>query len=56
MAGRGVATDEVGAMAVAWPDAVAWRNLADGSGLTFAEWDHRADRLARGRLRRGARR
>jgi long-chain acyl-CoA synthetase len=55
MAGRGVATDEVAAMAVGHPDAVAWRNVADGSDLTFADWDHRADRLARGLLRRGAR-
>jgi acyl-CoA synthetase (AMP-forming)/AMP-acid ligase II len=53
MAGRGVATDEVAAMAVEHPDAVAWRNLADGSDLTFADWDDDADQLARGLLGRG---
>ncbi len=35
-------------MAGAHPDATAWVNLADGSELTFGEWDAEANRLARG--------
>jgi acyl-CoA synthetase (AMP-forming)/AMP-acid ligase II len=35
------------------PDAVAWHNLADGSDLTFADWDAQANRLARGLGERG---
>ncbi len=40
-------------MAESHPDAVAWRNLADGSDLTFADWDTRANQLARGLVERG---
>jgi acyl-CoA synthetase (AMP-forming)/AMP-acid ligase II len=43
--------DEVGAMAEAHPEATAWRNLADGTELSFGAWDSRANQLARG-LRR----
>ena len=40
-------------MAGAHPDATAWVNLADGSELTFGEWDAQSNRLARGLTRRG---
>ena len=40
-------------MAGAHPDATAWVNLADGSELTFGEWDAQSNRLARGLGRRG---
>ncbi len=40
-------------MAGAHPEAVAWRNLADGSDLTFGYWDTTADRLARWLVDRG---
>jgi acyl-CoA synthetase (AMP-forming)/AMP-acid ligase II len=40
-------------MAAAHPDAAAWRNLADGSELTFGDWDARSNQLARGLVARG---
>jgi acyl-CoA synthetase (AMP-forming)/AMP-acid ligase II len=45
--------DDIGAMAGAHPEATAWLNLADGSELTFGQWDGQANRLARGLTERG---
>ena len=39
-----------------FPSVVAWRNLADGSEITFDEWHRRSNRLARGLLEHGLRR
>lgn len=38
----------IGRLATAFPDEVAWRNVADGSVLTLAQWHRRSNRLARG--------
>jgi acyl-CoA synthetase (AMP-forming)/AMP-acid ligase II len=38
----------VAQLAGAFPDGVAWRNLADGSELTLGEWHLKSNRLARG--------
>ena len=35
-------------MADVHPEATAWRNLADGSDLTFRSWDAQSNRLSRG--------
>ena len=35
------------------PDAVAWKNLADGSELTVGDWHARSNQLGRGLLQRG---
>jgi acyl-CoA synthetase (AMP-forming)/AMP-acid ligase II len=43
----------VAQLARAFPDAVAWSNLADGSALTLGEWHRRSNRLARGLVDRG---
>jgi acyl-CoA synthetase (AMP-forming)/AMP-acid ligase II len=43
----------VAALARAFPGAVAWRNLADGSEITLAEWHGRSNRLARGLTEHG---
>ena len=40
-------------MAAAHPDATAWRNLADGSELSFGDWDARSNQLARGLVAQG---
>jgi acyl-CoA synthetase (AMP-forming)/AMP-acid ligase II len=40
-------------MAAAHPDATAWRNLADGSELSFGDWDGRSNQLARGLVAQG---
>ena len=40
-------------MAAAHPDATAWRNLADGSELSFGDWDARSNQLARGLIAQG---
>jgi len=45
--------DEIGTMAGAHPEATAWLNLADGSELTYRQWDGQANRLARGLTERG---
>jgi acyl-CoA synthetase (AMP-forming)/AMP-acid ligase II len=45
--------DLVARLASAFPDGVAWRNLADGTELTLADWHRRSNRLARGLRRRG---
>jgi acyl-CoA synthetase (AMP-forming)/AMP-acid ligase II len=36
-----------------FPNAVAWRNLADGSEITVDQWHRRSNRLARGLMERG---
>jgi long-chain acyl-CoA synthetase len=41
-------TDLLRELAAAFPDGVAWRNLADGSELTLAQWHRRSNQLARG--------
>ena len=46
----------VAQLAAAFPDAVAWRNLADGDGLTLGEWHARSNRLAHGLRGMGVRR
>ncbi len=38
----------VARLAATFPDAVAWRNLADGAVLTLGDWHRRSNRLARG--------
>src|ERR1700677_1020875 len=45
--------DVIGAIAAAHPQATAWVNLADGSELTFGQWDGQGNRLARGLAGRG---
>jgi acyl-CoA synthetase (AMP-forming)/AMP-acid ligase II len=40
-------------LAGAFPDAVAWRNLADGTELTLGAWHRRSNSLARGLQERG---
>jgi len=35
-------------LSVAFPDGVAWKNLADGSAITLDEWHRCSNRLARG--------
>ncbi len=40
-------------LALQFPAAVAWRNLADGSEITFDEWHRRSNRLARGLMEQG---
>jgi acyl-CoA synthetase (AMP-forming)/AMP-acid ligase II len=42
-------------MASAYPDEVAYRNLGDGSSITFARWEHESNRLAHGLRARGVR-
>lgn len=41
-------TELIGALARSFPDAVAWRNLADRTDLTFDAWHRRSNQLARG--------
>jgi acyl-CoA synthetase (AMP-forming)/AMP-acid ligase II len=43
-------------LAQEFPAAVAWRNLADGSQITFDQWHRRSNRLARGLMEHGLRR
>ena len=45
--------DQLRLMASAYPDEVAYRNLGDGSSITFARWDEDSNRLARGLRDRG---
>jgi acyl-CoA synthetase (AMP-forming)/AMP-acid ligase II len=40
-------------MAAANPEATAWHNLADGSELSFGDWDVRSNQLARGLVAQG---
>jgi acyl-CoA synthetase (AMP-forming)/AMP-acid ligase II len=48
--------DPVETIAGAHPEAAAWVNLADGSELSFRQWDGQANRLARGLLEVGVER
>jgi long-chain acyl-CoA synthetase len=41
-------TELIAELARTFPDAVAWRNVADGTDLTFQAWHRRSNRLARG--------
>ncbi len=43
-------------LAGTFPEAVAWRNLADGSELTLGAWHRRSNRFARGLQERDVRR
>jgi acyl-CoA synthetase (AMP-forming)/AMP-acid ligase II len=45
--------DQLRLMASAYPDKVAYRNLADGSSITFIRWERESNRLARGLQERG---
>jgi acyl-CoA synthetase (AMP-forming)/AMP-acid ligase II len=45
--------DQLRLMASAYPDQVAYRNLGDGSFVTFAQWEEESNRLARGLQARG---
>ncbi len=40
--------DQLRLMAGAYPDEVAYRNMGDGTSLTFGAWESRSNRLARG--------
>jgi acyl-CoA synthetase (AMP-forming)/AMP-acid ligase II len=40
-------------LAETYPDAVAWKNLSDGSDLSIGDWHRRSNQLARGLQRRG---
>jgi acyl-CoA synthetase (AMP-forming)/AMP-acid ligase II len=42
-------------MASAYPDEVAYRNLGDGSSITFGRWEHESNRLAHGLRAKGVR-
>ncbi len=41
-------TELISQLAQSFPDAVAWRNLADGTDLTLGTWNRQSNRLARG--------
>jgi len=45
--------DQLRLMASAYPDEVAYRNLGDGSSITFVQWERESNRLARGLQARG---
>jgi acyl-CoA synthetase (AMP-forming)/AMP-acid ligase II len=45
--------DQLRLMASSYPDEVAYRNLGDGSSLTFAHWERESNRLAHGLQARG---
>lgn len=45
--------DQLRLMASAYPDGVAYRNLGDGSSITFVRWEQESNRLARGLQDRG---
>jgi len=47
--------DGIAAMAERHPEATAWRNLADGSDLSFGAWEAGSNRLARGLGEQGLR-
>jgi acyl-CoA synthetase (AMP-forming)/AMP-acid ligase II len=46
-------TELLAELATAFPDEIAWRNVADGSALTLARWHRRSNQLARGLLDHG---
>jgi long-chain acyl-CoA synthetase len=41
-------TELLAELAAAFPDGIAWRNVADGSTMTLAQWHRRSNQLARG--------
>jgi acyl-CoA synthetase (AMP-forming)/AMP-acid ligase II len=41
-------TELLAELAAAFPDEIAWRNVADGSAMTLAQWQRRSNQLARG--------
>ncbi len=41
-------TELLAELAAAFPDEIAWRNLADGSAMTLVQWHRRSNQLARG--------
>ncbi|MGH9081021.1 MAG: class I adenylate-forming enzyme family protein [Acidimicrobiales bacterium] len=45
--------DQLRSMANAYPDEVAYRNLTDGSSITFDRWERQSNRLAHGLRGRG---
>jgi len=49
----GLLTDQLRTMAGAYPDETAYRNLGDDRSITFAGWERRSNRLARGLSGRG---
>jgi acyl-CoA synthetase (AMP-forming)/AMP-acid ligase II len=46
-------TDQLRLMASAYPDEVAYRNLGDGSSITFGRWERESNRLAHGLRAKG---
>ncbi len=46
-------TDQLRLMASTFPHEVAYRNLGDGSSITFGQWERESNRLAHGLSRRG---
>jgi acyl-CoA synthetase (AMP-forming)/AMP-acid ligase II len=46
-------TDQLRLMAAAYPEAVAYRNLGDGSSVSFDRWERESNRLAHGLRARG---
>ena len=45
--------DQLRLMASAYPEEVAYRNLGDGTSITFARWEEDSNRMARGLRDRG---
>jgi acyl-CoA synthetase (AMP-forming)/AMP-acid ligase II len=45
--------DQLRLMASSYPDEVAYRNLGDGSSITFGQWERESNRLAHGLRARG---
>jgi acyl-CoA synthetase (AMP-forming)/AMP-acid ligase II len=50
-----VLPDQLRLMASAYPDEVAYRNLADESSITFGSWERESNRLAHGLQAKGIR-
>ncbi|HEX4163609.1 MAG TPA: class I adenylate-forming enzyme family protein, partial [Acidimicrobiales bacterium] len=47
-------TELLAELAAAFPDEIAWRDLAAGSAMTLAQWHRRSNQLARGLAEHGA--
>jgi acyl-CoA synthetase (AMP-forming)/AMP-acid ligase II len=47
--------DQLRLMASAYPDELAYRNLGDGSSITFSRWERESNRLAHGLQTKGVR-
>ena len=47
-------TELLAELASTFPDEIAWRNVADGTAMTLAEWHGRSNSLARGLRNHGA--